>query len=190
MDPSLLLLTSQFSAYANRLHLLQLKEDELRIKTARVVLALRLTKFRRSRRYMNKLKFRHRRPTNVFHPPKPNSNIQPEDIFGPTFDFHKTCGLFPELFAEIFSRVKKHLFRPRSRTGSTYRNKTSKTKLSPRLRLLLALYWLRHYPSFSQLGLLFRISESQALKEIHFLLPRLSEALQSEIALPGMFHDR
>lgn len=56
--------------------------------------------------------------------------------------------------------------------------------LSPRYRLVVVLYWLRHYPSYRQTGILFHISQSSVQREVVFLLPVLSAALQFEIKMP------
>jgi len=56
--------------------------------------------------------------------------------------------------------------------------------LDVRSCLILVLYWLRLYPTLSEMELLFNVSKATVLREIRYFLPRLFEALQDEITLP------
>jgi hypothetical protein len=87
-------------------------------------------------------------------------------------------GLDRAVFEDIFDRVSTHL----SRSKSSDRNMTS--NFSPRYRLVLVLYWLRHYPSYPQMGIIFHMDPATVHREVTFLLPILCEVLQNEISLP------
>lgn len=124
----------------------------------------RITKrYRNYKKKMSKMKLRWSPPRFPRHqPPRDQGDIDTIDLF-------RRTGLEREEFDHIFELTENSLVKPRNYRSS----RITKTSLSPRFRLLLALQFLRHYPKYSELAEFFHISASQVSREIHHILPKI-----------------
>ncbi len=90
-------------------------------------------------------------------------------------DFKRDTGVSLEIFASIIQLVKSHfedLF-----DKNPNKLKGVKSSISIEDKILLTLYYLRHYPTFKNLGDNFGISESYANKIYHIILTVLVQVL-------------
>ena len=93
-------------------------------------------------------------------------------------DFKRDTGVSPENFTQIIKLVKDYL----DDYFVKYPNKTKgiKPSISIEDKVLLTLYYLRHYPTFQNLGDNFEISESYANKIYHKMMNIIVEVLHVE----------
>ena len=98
-------------------------------------------------------------------------------------------GLFEDQFVRIFDKVEHKIALPRSHQAPPRTARIVSTSLTPHLRLLLVIYWLRHYPRYSVLAHTFGISQAQVHREIYHILPILYEVLD-EITLPPVLQPK
>ena len=114
-------------------------------------------------------------------PPIPMLNIR-----------HRLLGIIEDTYSgrNVFSFLSSHRYQFFQVTGETpetfldllksLRISSHKThQLSPRNRVLLALMWLRTYPTYMMLSLLFDISVSSVRVEIRLLIPIFHLRLKS-----------
>lgn len=90
-------------------------------------------------------------------------------------DFKRDTGVSLEIFVSIIQLVKSHfedLF-----DKNPNKLKGVKSSISIENKILLTLYYLRHYPTFKNLGDTFGISESYANKIYHIILNVLVQVL-------------
>ncbi|CAG2248292.1 unnamed protein product [Mytilus edulis] len=92
------------------------------------------------------------------------------------YSFFEVTGETPETLLQIVADVNV-LFR--QRTG---RNHT----LSPRNRILLFMLWLRSYPSYHMLSVIFDVSVSTIKDEIHACIPIFEETYSRLIHWPSL----
>lgn len=89
--------------------------------------------------------------------------------------FKRDTGLSLENFESIIDLVQKYI------EAEHLKNPNKKKGIKPSLalcdRVLLCMYYLRHYPTFKNLGDNFGISESYANKIYHYILSILLEVL-------------
>lgn len=201
MDINITVLVHTVMTFISAIAHLQSQEQLLLNAASAIISAVRCHKLRRLRKYQNKIKphTRRKRSTNIPRSPQPRG-IEPEQFFGSYFDCFHLTGLFDDVFEELFQSLEPRLRAPRfnqfkkifSHNLRSWKNqsiKTSTTILSPRFRLVLVLYWLRHYPSFRDLALIFRLNSMCCWLEVQFMLPILCDHLKDQIALPGIpFH--
>ena len=92
--------------------------------------------------------------------------------------FKRDTGLSLAHFEIIVDLVQKHI----EAEHTAYPNKTKgkKPSLSVANRVLLCVYYLRHHPTFINLGDTFGISESYANKIYHYILSILVQVLSLE----------
>ena len=83
-------------------------------------------------------------------------------------DFKRDTGISLENFYEIVLLVKRHIKKLHEKNLNL--TKGIKSSLSIENRILLTLYYLRHYTTFKNLGDVFKISESYTNKIFHYIL--------------------
>ncbi len=83
-------------------------------------------------------------------------------------DFKRDTGISLENFYEIVLLVKSHITKLHEKNLNL--TKGIKPSLSIENRILLTLYYLRHYTTFKNLGDIFGISESYTNKIFHYIL--------------------
>ncbi|CAF1673712.1 unnamed protein product, partial [Didymodactylos carnosus] len=107
-------------------------------------------------------------------------NIYAEAVTTPN-NFVSVTGLTPITFEEVYQQFY---------AVATERLYT--TSRRPHLRLVdrnllfLIIHWLRCYPTYSQLSLLFGVSPGQISRHIRGFLPDLEQSLKSEIKWPSL----
>jgi DDE superfamily endonuclease/Helix-turn-helix of DDE superfamily endonuclease len=94
--------------------------------------------------------------------------------------FRRRVGIRRRTFCQIVKQVRADLVQQRTRQPLTRRGKPS-TALTRAEKLLLTFIYLRQYPTFDELGAMFRIRESYANKLYHYYLDILVRILR----LPG-----
>lgn len=92
------------------------------------------------------------------------------------YAFYRSCGETPETILQMLGTVGPRIHE--SRTGRPHR-------LSPINRLLLVLLWLRSYPCYNLLSLLFDVSSHTVSMHIRALIPILWEIYSPNIAWPS-----
>ena len=80
--------------------------------------------------------------------------------------FKRETGISKKNFNGLFVKVSDFIRQEKERYPMHKRGKQS-SKVSKKDRLLLTLYYLRHYPTFANLGDVFSISESYCNKLYH-----------------------
>ena len=90
-------------------------------------------------------------------------------------EFKRDTGISSSDFIYILSLVKNYIEEDFKRYPN--KKKGLKPSLSIEDRLLLTLYYLRHYPTFKNLGDCFNISESYANKIYHYILSILVQVV-------------
>lgn len=80
--------------------------------------------------------------------------------------FKRETGLSKENITVLFTKVNDHVALQKERYPMSKRGK-QKSTVSQKNRVLLTLYYLRHYPTFANLGDIFSISESYCCKIYH-----------------------
>lgn len=80
--------------------------------------------------------------------------------------FKRAAGLSKKNFDGLFVEVSDFVRKEKERYPMSKRGKQSST-VSQKDRVLLTLYYLRHYPTFANLGDVFSISESYCNKIYH-----------------------
>jgi len=88
-------------------------------------------------------------------------------------DIFERTGLFEEDFLNLYD-----IFQEKLSTRSFTTPAVQNCSLASPFRLLLVLHWLRHYPSYIDLGIIYKVSSSTVSREIHFLLPKLYDSLK------------
>lgn len=91
-------------------------------------------------------------------------------------DFKRTTGVSKKNFQYLIEVLKNHVDREKEK--NPMRKRGLKGKLLPEEKLLLTLYYLRHYPTFMILGRFFEISESYACKIYHDISGRLLKIIR------------
>lgn len=109
-----------------------------------------------------------RRPTG-----KRNSSAP---LLNPATLYQRT-GVFPDTFLSLYNKIHPSLVEPRGKLIGKHR---TKTKLHSMDRLMLALEFLRSYPSYSILSRTYGVSKSFISKEIKHVLPKLYLVIQNE----------
>lgn len=94
-------------------------------------------------------------------------------------EFKRDTGVSLENFIKIINLVKKHLKIIYEKNPNKL--KGQKPSIIIEDKILLTLYYLRHYPTFKDLGDRFNISESYANKIYHSILTILVQ----ELHVPG-----
>jgi hypothetical protein len=84
----------------------------------------------------------------------------------PPEKFKRETGLSKENIQVLFVKVDEFLEQEKARYPMNKRGKQS-SSVSQKDRVLLTLYYLRHYPTFTHLGDVFSISESYCCKIYH-----------------------
>jgi len=80
--------------------------------------------------------------------------------------FVRMVGLLPEQFTELHHKLVEYV-ETTKRLNPLRRRGRKEGKLSLEDQLLLTLYYLRHYPTFVNLGAIFGISESYCCNSVH-----------------------
>ena len=80
--------------------------------------------------------------------------------------FKRTTGLSKLQFANLLKRVE--IFLSEAKTRNPMKRRGQKGQMSLADKLLLTVYYLRHYPTFDSLRQVFGISESYANKLYHY----------------------
>ena len=86
------------------------------------------------------------------------------------FDLYETAGVFPHQFEDLFSALRPQIILPRNQSNP---KKPCLTTLSPPLRLLLTLDYLRNGPKYKRFVDKYNISRSQVCKEVQHILPKV-----------------
>lgn len=109
--------------------------------------------------------------------PAQTVNVTDKDIL----NLENDLGISVEYFEELFSNIREYLTR-------TIHTETRRLRvMTPKKRLWLVLYWLRNYPPYKLLGDLLGISASSISRDIHFILPILSDKMENLILWPEDF---
>jgi hypothetical protein len=82
--------------------------------------------------------------------------------------FKRQVGLSKNQFHGILKKITDYLFEFKKR--NPLKNRGKKSGISVEDKLLVALYYMRHYPTFILLGGIFNISESYANKVFHKIM--------------------
>ena len=93
-------------------------------------------------------------------------------------EFKRDTGISLDNFNAIIGLVKSHIADIYIKNPN--RAKGVKPSICVEDKILLTLYYLRHYPTFKNLGDNFNISESYANKIYHFILNILTQELHVE----------
>jgi hypothetical protein len=94
--------------------------------------------------------------------------------------FKRLVGISQEKFNHVVSSLKSHQSELKKHNGLKRRG-LNKSKVSLEDRLLLTLYYLRHYPTFDNLAAIFSISESYCQK----IYSKISRMLANILKLPS-----
>ena len=78
-------------------------------------------------------------------------------------EFKRITGISKESFESLYNKVDDHIIAQKSCNPITKRGRKP-SKLSLHDCILITLYYLRHYPTFKNLGNIFNISESYCQK--------------------------
>ena len=101
-------------------------------------------------------------------------------------DYLRQVGISEEQFTVLLNRLKQEIEEDLQNNKIKKRGVPSKI-MSTELKLLLTLRYLRHYPTFSNLGAMFGISESYANKIFHktidYLLKFIHPKKSGELSL-------
>lgn len=129
------------------------------------------TKWRAINKYKRKLRERKRRGLikRTKQPARNQGDVS-------QFDMYETTGIFEDTFEDIFDMVRYEISRPREHTTLSI-NKSTATGLNLRTRLHMVLHWLRHYPRYATLKLIYHISPSQISRDINHIIPILYSKL-------------
>src|SRR6266852_4007725 len=96
-----------------------------------------------------------------------------------------TAAQFEPLYREVAVRYEAAEERRLSRPGRKRRRGAGRKFRAPLVdRLLLVLIWLRAYPTYEMLGLLFELDQSRMGRQIRGLLPLLAEVAGDDLAEP------
>ncbi len=90
-------------------------------------------------------------------------------------DFLRDTGLSLDKFIIVIDLVTEHIKRVQKQNPN--KAKGIKPSILVEDRILLTVYYLRHYPTFKNLGDIFGISESYANKIYHYILNILVQEL-------------
>jgi hypothetical protein len=136
------------------------------ISKAFVSIAAAISKWRKIRKWRQKLKERRRRIYRAARAmPIPRHSLE---VFQRGKDIYEATGLFLEEFLEIFNGIRASLMISRARTANYV-----PTALHPMARLVLVLDFLRHGGKYRRLAEKFHISTGTVSRELRFLIPKV-----------------
>lgn len=122
-----------------------------------------------------------RRPAGSTPPQHRGREFVPPN--GGPIDYPTLVGLHQDQFEWLFEVMQERLEEPRD-TATGPKSRYIKRTWTPRTRLLLALHWLKTYPSLKGLSQQFGGHPSTISREIKDTIPKLCEVLYDVIAWP------
>jgi hypothetical protein len=99
------------------------------------------------------------------------------------FDIYIETGMIEDEFERLYQNLKNHL-----RMDRRAARRNAKHRLSPRVRLLMVLHYLREHPKYRILSQKFNISPTLSHREVRYLLPKIYVSLQGEIRWPDQLY--
>lgn len=143
-------------------------------QTLKILIALQNTKWKKVKKYKNKLGARKRRQP----PSRPRWQPKRNQVDVIQVDIYARTGIFEDVFEWIYQKTKALIQQPRY--TALYKGiRPITTALSPHARLLLILHWLRHYPRLTLLRDVYHVSTTYISREIKHILPILYTTVQS-----------